>query len=104
MLEGKTIRWTFADGPMPGMLIEHTFDADGSVTWRFLDGPYKGSSGREEPYAAAQINAETLALSYRAKSGHTLTVILNLPDGKMFGFGSSQNAWQPLNGTFEFVG
>ena len=103
MLAGKTIRWTFADGPMPGMLIEHTFDADGGVTWRFVDGPHKGASGREKSYAAAQVNDKTIALSYLAASGHTLTVILSLPDGKMFCFGSSQNDWQPLRGTFEFV-
>ena len=98
MLTGKTIRWTFADGPMPDTQFEHTFDADGSVTWSFA-----GGSGREESYAAVQINDQTLALSYLAKSGHTLTVILSLPDGKMFGFASSQNDWQPLRGTFEFV-
>ena len=30
-LIGKTVRWTFADGPVAGKTYEHTFNADGSV-------------------------------------------------------------------------
>jgi hypothetical protein len=39
-LSGKSIRWTFADGPMAGTTFEHLFDDDGSVTWRIVDGPH----------------------------------------------------------------
>jgi hypothetical protein len=33
-LRGKTVRWTFTDGPMAGTPIEHTFNDDGPVVWR----------------------------------------------------------------------
>ena len=43
-LRGKTLRWTFTDGPVAGTLFEHTFHDDGSVVWRVLEGPGKGAS------------------------------------------------------------
>ena len=102
-LTGKTIRWTFADGPVTGTTFEHTFAEDGSVTWRVVDGPQKGGTGREKSYAAVKVSETTLAISYLAASGYTLTVVLNLGNGHMFGFASNNKEWYPLEGTFEFI-
>ena len=33
-LVGKTIRWSYADGPMKGKGFEHRFADDGTVTWK----------------------------------------------------------------------
>jgi hypothetical protein len=33
-LAGRTIRWTFDDGPTAGTTYEHTFSQNGTVTWR----------------------------------------------------------------------
>jgi hypothetical protein len=33
-LAGKTIRWTFSDGPMKNKTFEHLFDEKGSVKFR----------------------------------------------------------------------
>src|SRR5437870_13874940 len=33
-VRGKTIRWTYEDGPMAGKSFEHSFRSDGTVTWR----------------------------------------------------------------------
>src|SRR5207244_11060912 len=33
-VRGKTIRWTYDDGPMAGKSFEHSFRSDGTVTWR----------------------------------------------------------------------
>ena len=46
-LRGKTVRWTFNDGPVAGMLFEHTLNEDGTIVWRALDGPWKGHSDQE---------------------------------------------------------
>ncbi len=102
-LTGKTIAWVFEDGPMAKVNIQHVFHADGSVTWRIVDGPHKGASVREKRYAAYKVNAKTWVISYLAASGHTLTVVLNLEDGRMVGFGSNQTAWEAVHGRFEFV-
>jgi len=102
-LRGKTLQWTFADGPMAGTLVEHTFHDDGSVTWRILDGPSKGVSVTEKRYTSMQVAENVHAMSYLSASGHTLTVVLNLATGRMVGFGSNNTDWQAMSGTFEIV-
>jgi hypothetical protein len=102
-LTGKMIRWTFDDGPMAGVKIEHTFDAEGGVTWHILDGPHEGATLREKSYAAFRVNEKTWVVSYLAASGHTLTVVLNLEDGRAYAFGSNETSWVPMHGRFEIV-
>jgi molybdenum cofactor biosynthesis protein MoaF len=102
-LRGKTVRWSFDDGPVAGMRFEHTFDDDGSVTWRILDGQGKGASAREKHCAAMQVSADVHAVSYLAASGHTLTTVLNFSTGRAFAFASNNTDWQALTGTFEVV-
>jgi MoaF N-terminal domain len=102
-LSGKTIRWTFANGPTAGTTFEHTLDPDGSIVWRALDGAYKGASRREKLYGAARINEETWAVSYLAESGHTLTVVLDLASHQATGFASDAKTWEQISGTFEVV-
>ena len=84
-LSGKTIRWTFIDGPVAGITFEHTFHEDGRVTWRYVDGEHKGTELTEKSYSAIKVNEKTWVISYLAASGHTLTVVLNLDDGNGVG-------------------
>jgi hypothetical protein len=50
-----------------------------------------------------QVTEDVHAVSYLAASGHTLTVVLNLATGRMWGFASNNTDWYPLTGTFEVV-
>lgn len=100
-LRGKTLLWTFADGPVAGQRFEHTFYADGSVMWRIVDGPGQGASAREKRYATMQVADDVYTVSYLAASGHTLTVTLNFSTGRMVAFASNNSEWYPLTGTFE---
>jgi phenolic acid decarboxylase len=102
-LAGKTIRWIFVDGPIPGTTFEHSFNEDGSVTWRIADGPHKGATVREKSYAAVKVTERIWAISYLAASGHTLTVVLNLDDHRVVGFGSNDTSWSLSHGTFELL-
>jgi hypothetical protein len=102
-LSGKTIRWKFVDGPTAGVTFEHTLDSDGSIVWRALDGAYKGATRREKRYGAVRINDETWAVSYRAESGHTLTVVLNFANHQAIGFASDDKTWHQHSGTFDLV-
>ena len=102
-LRGKTLRWIFTDGPMAGTPFEHTFHDDGSLVWRVLDGQGKGASAQEKRYVQMQVTENVHTVSYLAASGHTLTVVLNLATGRMFGFASNNTEWYPLTGTFEVV-
>lgn len=102
-LRGKTVRWTFDDGPVAGMRFEHTLNEDDTIVWRALDGPWKGASAQEPRYATMTISDDVCAVSYLSKSGNTLTVVLNVSTGRAFGFASGNNDWQPMTGTFEIV-
>jgi molybdenum cofactor biosynthesis protein MoaF len=102
-LRGKTVRWSFADGPTAGMVFEHTFEEDGSVVWRIVEGQGKGASRREPRCATVQVSQDVHTVSYLAASGHTLTVVLNLATGRMVGFGSNNTDWSSQSGTFETV-
>ncbi|HXT16520.1 MAG TPA: hypothetical protein VN706_12860 [Gemmatimonadaceae bacterium] len=100
---GRTITWTFDDGPMAGVPIEHDLNADGSITWRIVGGPHNGVSVREQRYGAEKINDTVWVLSYRAASGHTLTAVLNFADGRVMGYGSDSASWESSHGWFSVV-
>ena len=102
-IRGRTVRWTFIDGPMAGVPIEHTFNEDGTVIWRIAGGSMNGSSRQEKEYAAAKIGEDVYVVSYLAASGHTLSVVLNLKDKQMVGIGSNEKDWTVMKGTFEVV-
>ena len=103
VLMGKSVKWSFGNGPMAGTTFEHRFHDDGSVTWTILDGPYKGATAREKTCGAVQVNASAIVLSYLAASGHTLTVALSLEDGRMAAFASNDKEWSAMRGTFEMI-
>src|SRR5215475_5141932 len=73
-IRGKTLRWTFDDGPTKGKTFEHTFGEDGSVTYRMAGSP---KATKEDHYELAQIGDDVCTVSYLAKTGWTLTVVLD---------------------------
>ena len=102
-LTGKTLRWTFADGPVAGKTYEHTFNVDGSVVYRSVDGNVPGTPTREKMCATDRINDHVFVISYLAVSGYALTVVLNFADHRMVGFASNEEAWYRQQGTFEIA-
>jgi hypothetical protein len=103
-IRGKTLRWTWTEGPVKGSSHEHVFNEDGTVQWSCVGGPGKGHSAREKNYAAAKVTDDIHVVSYLASTGWTLTVVLNFQDSSMVGFASNGKDWSPCRGTFEVVG
>jgi hypothetical protein len=102
-LHGKTLRWTFKDGPTKGMTFEHSFASDGSLRWRSA-GP-DAKDHHENASAAVKISDDVHVVSYLSKdSGYTLTVALNLKTGAATGFASNGKDWVQQSGTFEVLG
>jgi hypothetical protein len=118
-IRGKTMRWTFTDGPTAGSTYEHTFGKSGTVKFK----PVGGGAGTAKPaakgaakkkaakpakpdnpkYAAMRAADDAYAVSYLSGSGYTLTVVLNFKDNTMVGFASNDKQWFPVKGTFETV-
>ena len=101
---GKTIRWTYADGPVKGKAFEHHFTNDGTVSWKEAadqqpsadsktakdakDGSANDSSAA---YEFARINDDVYVFSYlSSSSGYTLTTIVDERTGKITSFASNE--------------
>lgn len=114
-LRGKTIRWTYDDGPMAGKNFEHTFGNDGMVTWRETSGeeritkpPSNGKQKTSKPapeakakYEVAPVNVDVCAVSYLSESGFTLTSVLDFASGTVVSFASNETELVPQRGMFE---
>lgn len=107
---GRSLRWTFTDGPTAGTTFEHTFHEDGTVAWNTAERPGEShvpskeqSPGPQErvKYAAVRVADDVHVVSYLAASGYTLTVALNFNDHRMYGFASNDKEWYPAQGHFE---
>jgi hypothetical protein len=114
-VRGKTIRWTYDDGPMAGKRFEHTFGDDGTVTWRETGGEDRGakppSNGKQKTgkpattpkakYEVAAVNPDVCAVSYLSESGFTLTSVLDFDSGTVVSFASNEKELVPQRGMFE---
>jgi hypothetical protein len=102
-IRGKTLKWTFRDGPMAGKSFEHTFAGDSSLTFRALDSKGEGKATRVEKYEVASLEPEVHAVSYLGPSGYTLTVVLDTRSGELVAFASNEKGLTLQHGTFEEV-
>jgi hypothetical protein len=70
LVRGKTIRFTWTDGPTKGETHEHVFHDDGSVEYARIDAAKpKGSYTKEKQYAAVRVGDDVYLVSYLAASG-----------------------------------
>lgn len=118
-VRGKTIRWTYEDGPMAGKSFEHAFDNDGTVTWTETNGnrekkstkpssngqrkAEQGPTARKAKYEVAPVNEEVYAVSYLSDSGFTLTSILDFAAGTVVSVASNEKQLVLQRGTFEMA-
>jgi phenolic acid decarboxylase len=102
-LYGKTLQWTFRDGPMAGATYQHTFHKNGSVDFSAVEGSAAGEPTREKHAAAVKVTDDVFIVSYLGAAGYTLTVALNFQDMTMVGFASNEQEWSQQSGTFELL-
>ncbi len=104
-IRGKTMLFTWTDGPTKGKTYEHVFHQDGTVDFHATNAESKGPSkpaGAKPQYAAIKVAEGVYAVSYLAQP-YTLTAVLNFDDHRMVGFASDAKDWYPVKGTFEVV-
>src|SRR4051794_39867940 len=102
-LYGKTLHWTFTNGPMAGATYQHTFHKNGTVDFRPVDGSAGAEPTREKHAAAVKVADDVFVVSYLGASGYTLTVVLNFQDMSLVGFASNEKEWSQQRGTFELI-
>jgi hypothetical protein len=100
-IRGKTIRWTFSDGPLAKKTVEHSFDKGGTVSWRMIDENGTGKPSEDVKYESVQVGQDVHAISYLSASGYTLTVVLDFRTSKLVAFASNEKELTVQHGTFE---
>jgi hypothetical protein len=99
-LAGKTIRWTYADGPMKGKHFEHGFTNDGSVTWKEA-GERQPSADSRAKYQFARITDEVYVVSYLSGHGFTLTTVVDEKAGTVVSFASNEKELVVQHGSLD---
>ena len=103
-LEGKTIRWTFSDGPVANESYEHAFGANGGLSYRKVDGDDAGGGTKVEKYESEEVGDDVVVFSYLAPdSGYTLTSVLDYASNTVVAFASNEKLLAVQHGTFEEV-
>ncbi len=102
-LQGKTVRWTFDEGPTQGTTYEHRFGDDGTVVWSVVKGEGEGKSGPETKCAVERVTPDVHVVSYLSESGYTLTAVLSFADMSVLSFASNEKQWFQAKGSFEIV-
>jgi hypothetical protein len=100
---GKTIEWTFTDGPMAEKSFEHTFGTDGSVSFKMVGGEDRGKATRIERCFVEPVGKDVYAVSYTSESGYTLTVVLDYRAFDLVAFASNDKGVSVSHGSFEEV-
>ena len=98
-LGGKTIRWTYADGPMKGKHFEHSFTSD-TVTWKEA-GESKPSADSQAKYRFERISDEVYVVSYLSNHGFTLTTVVDERSGAIVSFASNEKDLVMQRGSLE---
>lgn len=85
-ITGRTIRWSYVDGPVKGQRFEHVFGADGMVTYREA-----GGAASEQPvhYEVARVSDDVYAVSYLSTNTWTLTTVINMRTKAIVSFASN---------------
>jgi hypothetical protein len=99
-LGGKTIRWTYADGPMKGKHFEHSFASDGTVTWKEA-GEAKPAADSHAKYQFQRISGEVYVVSYLSNHGFTLTTVVDERSGAIVSFASNEKDLVVQRGSLE---
>ncbi len=106
-VRGKTLRFTFNDGPMSGKTYDHAFGTDGTVTWTdATDGGATGANAAPDPESTApyefeRVNADVYVVTYLSKAGYTLTSVVDTSTGKLVSFASNEKSLSVQHGTAE---
>ena len=97
-LAGKTLRWTYADGPLKGKGFEHQFKDDGTVSWK-MSGDATPSADSRAKYRHARINGRGYVFSYLSGSGYTLTTVVDEQARTVVSFASNEKELTVQHGT-----
>jgi hypothetical protein len=102
-ITGRSLRFTFQDGPVAGKSFDHVFSRNGNVTFREVGSDPNAKPGSAEQYQVASLGQDIHTVAYLAPSGYTLTVVLDYRSRKLVAFASNEKSLTLQHGTFETI-
>jgi hypothetical protein len=102
-IRGRTIRWTFTDGPMANRTFEHAFADDGTVTFKPIQAGSQAVPSHPVHYECEAIGDDVWAVSYLGDSGYTLSTILDYRTHELTAFASNERELALQHGTFSTI-
>lgn len=96
-VRGKTLQWTFEDGPAQGQTYEHVFGTDGTVRWAEPGKPAAEDS--TAAYEVERVNDDVYAVAYLGRSGYALTTVVDTKTGRIVSFASNETSLVKQRGT-----
>ena len=86
-ITGRTLRWSYVDGPVAGQKFEHVFGSDGMVIYR-----QAGGAASENPvhYEVARVGDDVYAVSYLSTNTWTLTTVIDMRTRAIVSFASNE--------------
>ncbi|MEO7108946.1 MAG: hypothetical protein ABI183_00795 [Polyangiaceae bacterium] len=103
-IRGKTIRFTFDDGPMAKKSVDHTFNDDGSLDFAMSgDDKKQQKPTHVDKYEVATVGSDVTIISYLGSGGYTLTVALDMKAKKLVAFSSNEKSVSVQHGSFQEI-
>ena len=87
-VSGKTLHWTYDDGPVAGKQFTHRFGTDGTVVYQ----EHGGAPSQPVKYEVADVADGVYAVSYLASSGWTLTTVVDPKTKRIVSFASNEKS------------
>jgi hypothetical protein len=108
-IRGKTVLFTFDDGPMAKKTFAHVFGANGTVEFSMVgadaaSAPKEPKKAPDTKYEAAPVGGQVFAVSYLSPAGYTLTTMLDFETHRLVAFSSNEKMLAVQHGTFEVAG
>jgi len=99
-VRGRSISFSWTDGPAKDSTHIHAFHDDGTVEWHSAESE---KTSERPAYMAVRINDDICLVSYLSQSGYTLTVVLDFIEQSVIGVASNDKCWYPVRGRFQVL-
>ena len=99
-VRGRSIAFSWTEGPATDSTCIHAFHDDGTVQWHSLE---SGAASQRPPYLGVRIDDDLCLVSYLSQSGYTLTVVLDFIEQSLTGVASNDKCWYPVRGRFQVL-
>jgi hypothetical protein len=83
---GTIQRWTIDGGAMSGVVLDHAFNTDWSLTWRVVAGPAQGRAGRARQFNVEPVRSQLFLISFPIFDSELISATVDFASKRVVGF------------------